>query len=778
MERSLMARSVICGLMMLGCTTVTPVDAYEFTPNDMLATSQLAHDYWVDNGFYNSQYTPNTNWIYGAYHIGEFEYAKLTGNGKAWDNTLNWARTFSYEPHGSCATTNADHQAAGQVFFELAPMVNEPAGTLDCLKQSISTVVDSTYTRYWSWADTLYMAPAVWPLMADTLSSQTDKNAVYESLYTQFSSAYNSLWNEEYDLWARDSRYVYPNNPSPDGSPMFWSRGNGWVFGGIARLLDRLPENAPHYDVYRTNFVKMATALKNSQQADGFWGADLLEPHHIDAPESSGTTFFVYGMAIGVRLGILDRDTFMPVIKKGWLALANTAFQDSGRLGWAQGVAHEPYMSYARASSSQPYTVGSYLAAASEIYHLLADSNVALNKPVTCSKEPQPTQAPCENAVDGSVSGYNRWASDEMPAWIEIDLGELTRLSAFRGTFFFDRDYQYTVDVKVDAGSQYETVIDKRDNTDGRPSLLAFPNNTVGRYVRINIQDATSYHGRWATVREVEVFGKPANLESIALNQAVNCSDEPQPQYHCGKAVDGRTGSQDRWSAMTFPQSIEVDLGNLHTLNGYALSALHDRQYNYRIETKPTQSSPYQTVVEKTAGDGTGRHQSLPPIVAQYARLTVTGIADNSTNWVSLREWDLYGRDYTPALIQPASFQCSAEPQPQYGCENLFDGSTASGDRWSAEGLASVVVDFGSTRALRSYTLHTYQNRNYAYKLEALNASGQYERVDERSITTTEPGTNQILPSAISTSKIRLSVTDIPDHLFQWTGLTELSLYE
>lgn len=657
-------------------------------------------------------------------------------------------------------------------------MVNEPAATLDCLKESVMGVVNSTYTRYWSWADALYMAPAVWPLMADTLASQDEKNVVYESLYTQFKTAYDSLWNEDYDLWARDSRYIYPRNPSPDGSPMFWSRGNGWVFGGLARLLDRLPEDAPHYQAYHTNFVKMAAALKNSQQADGFWGADILEPHHINAPESSGTTFFVYGMAIGVRLGILDSDTYMPVIKKGWLALANTALQDSGRLGWAQGVAHESYMAYARASSSQPYTTGSYLAASGEIYHLLADTNVALNKPVTCSKEPQPTVAPCEQAVDGSDAGHKRWSADQIPAWIEIDLGELTRLSAFRGSFFYDRDYQYTVDVKVDADSQYETVINQLDNTEGRPNLIAFPNDTIGRYVRVKVDGAETYNGPWVSIRELEVFGKPSSLESIALNKAVTCSDEPQAQYHCGKAVDGKTGSGDRWSAMTFPQSIEVDLGSLHTLNGHALSALHNRQYNYRVEVKATADADYQTVVEKTGADGTGKFQTLTPVVAQYARLTVTGIADNSSNWVSIREWDIYGREYTPTLIQPAAIRCSAEPQEQYGCENLFDGSTAGGDRWSAEGLGYVVVDFGSTRDLRAYTLHTYQDRNYAYKLEALDASGQYQLVDERTIHTTEPGVRQILPVSVSTSKIRLSTTDIPDHLFQWTSLTELALYE
>ncbi|GLQ74256.1 glycoside hydrolase family 88 protein [Vibrio penaeicida] len=775
MKKSTMLKLSLLSAVFLNSTAF---GAYKFTPNDMLNTSKLVHDYWVDNGFYDSQYTPNANWIYGTYHIGEFEYFKLTGNGKAWDNTLRWAREFSYEPHGSCATKNADHQVAGQVFFELAPLANEPDGILDCLKESVMEVVNSTYTRHWSWADALYMAPAVWPLMADTLSSESEKEVVYQSLYTQFQSAHDVLWNEDYDLWARDGRYVFPKNPSPDGNPMFWSRGNGWVYGGIARLLDRLPEDAPHYDEYVTNFVKMSAALKNAQLADGFWGADLIEPHHINAPESSGTTFFVYGMAIGIRLGILDAETYMPVIEKGWLALANTALQDSGRLGWAQGVAHEPYMAYARAGSSQPYTVGSYLAASGEIYHLLSDNNIAENKSVTCSSEPQPTSAACSQAVDGNFAGHKRWSANEFPSWIEIDLGEVSELSAFRGSFYADRDYQYTVEVKVDSGSQYELVLDQLDNTDGRASLIGLPDNTFGRYVRVTVEDAATYNGSWVSIRELEVFGKPSTLESVSLNKPVTCSDEPQPQYSCNQVVDGSDSAGDRWSAMTFPQSVEVDLGSLYTLNGFALSAVNNREYNFNIEVKATEAADYQLISDVVGGDGTGQYQALTPVIARYAKLTVTGIADNSSNWVSLREWDLFGREYSPAIIQPTSFTCNSEPQSQYGCENLFDGSSSSGDRWSTDGYGVVEAELGNEKSIRSYSLSTFQDRKYGYKLEALNSNGEYVTIDERGSNASEPGVQHILPVSVNTSKVRLTVTEFPPGIIPWTSLTELSLYE
>ena len=36
----------------------------------------------------------------------------------------------------------------------------------------------------------------------------------------------------------------------------------------------------------------------------------------------TGTALFVYGMAYGVRNGILDHDKYMPVITKAWNAMA------------------------------------------------------------------------------------------------------------------------------------------------------------------------------------------------------------------------------------------------------------------------------------------------------------------------------------------------------------------------------------------------------------------------------------------------------------------------
>lgn len=40
----------------------------------------------------------------------------------------------------------------------------------------------------------------------------------------------------------------------------------------------------------------------------------VKDPLHTPMPESSGTAFFIAGYAWGVRNGILDRETYLPVI--------------------------------------------------------------------------------------------------------------------------------------------------------------------------------------------------------------------------------------------------------------------------------------------------------------------------------------------------------------------------------------------------------------------------------------------------------------------------------
>ena len=75
----------------------------------------------------------------------------------------------------------------------------------------------------------------------------------------------------------------------------------------------------------------------------------------------------LYGMAWGINNGILDRATYLPVVKAGWQGLVSHV-DANGRLGYVQGVGAAP--APASATSNAPYGVGAFLLAGSEVAKL------------------------------------------------------------------------------------------------------------------------------------------------------------------------------------------------------------------------------------------------------------------------------------------------------------------------------------------------------------------------------------------------------------------------
>ena len=58
------------------------------------------------------------------------------------------------------------------------------------------------------------------------------------------------LYDEQEGLWFRDENYLPDRARTADGKKVFWSRGNGWVFAGLARTLEILPEEHAYYREY------------------------------------------------------------------------------------------------------------------------------------------------------------------------------------------------------------------------------------------------------------------------------------------------------------------------------------------------------------------------------------------------------------------------------------------------------------------------------------------------------------------------------------------------
>jgi len=212
----------------------------------------------------------------------------------------------------------------------------------------------------WCWCDALFMAP---PAFME-LSRQTGDDRYRNFAVKEFWATTDFLFDPVEHLYYRDSRFFERRDAK--GRKMFWSRGNGWVFAGIPRIVAGMPKDSGERRRMEALFVEMATRLRELQKPDGYWPPSLLAPED-SPPETSGTAFYTYGMAWGISAGLLPRDQYEPVVRRGWAALTK-AIQPDGRLGWVQQVSDRPET--VAPGDTQYYGVGAFLLAATAVAEL------------------------------------------------------------------------------------------------------------------------------------------------------------------------------------------------------------------------------------------------------------------------------------------------------------------------------------------------------------------------------------------------------------------------
>ena len=259
--------------------------------------------------------------------------------------------------------THADDQAIGQSYLWLYGLDKDKGKIAPLQKQfdAIMTEPDDPQKPVWWWCDALFMAPPVWAGLAQA----TGEAKYIEYMDREWHITADLLWDNENHLFFRDKSYF--DKREANGAKVFWSRGNGWVLAGLARVLSLLPENDPRRAFYVEKFRAMAAELRTLQSEDGLWRPGLLDAEHYPYPEVSGSSFYVYGIAWGVHHGLLDRATYLPVVERGWRGLVAHIYEN-GRLGSIQpiGAAPDAYTP----SASYDFGVGAFLMAGSEVAEL------------------------------------------------------------------------------------------------------------------------------------------------------------------------------------------------------------------------------------------------------------------------------------------------------------------------------------------------------------------------------------------------------------------------
>jgi rhamnogalacturonyl hydrolase YesR len=301
----------------------------------------------------------NRQWTYAALYDGMLAASATTGDPRYRDAMVKMAEGFQWKlldkrfPH-------ADDMALGQTYLDLYRMQPDSLRKADTQAIMDRLVVrpDDPAKLLWWWCDALFMAP---PVLA-RMSAITGDPKYLNTMDKEWWETSASLYDSGEHLYFRDSRYF--TQKQANGQKIFWARGNGWVMGAFAKVLEVMPEDYPSRPKYIAQYREMAGRIASIQGPDGLWRSGLLDPEAYDLPEVSGSAFFTYSLAWGINHGLLDRAKYGPVVARAWAGMLNHIYAD-GRLGSIQPIDGQP--GKFKASASYVYGVGGFLLAASEV---------------------------------------------------------------------------------------------------------------------------------------------------------------------------------------------------------------------------------------------------------------------------------------------------------------------------------------------------------------------------------------------------------------------------
>jgi rhamnogalacturonyl hydrolase YesR len=361
----------------------------------VLASLRLANDYfaakWPDPTALLLGGRASNLWTRAVYYEGlmglygvETDMTKKTSY---YDYAVRWASSPAHPwlVTGG-ATYDPNFQACGQTYLDLYKIDPQPVRIANTQSQ-LAAMVTGQVTNTWTWIDAVQMSMPAFAKLGVILAD----TRYFDAMWALYNDTRNleggGLYNAQAGLFWRDATF----NPgdtytrSPTGQDIYWSRGNGWVFAALVRVLDTIPATETHRASYVADFRAMAAALLPLQRPDGFWNESLSNPTHCqsvgkagqDGPETSGTALFAYGFAWGIRNGLLDSGTYGPATVRAWSGLVTTALHTNGFLGWVQSTGAAPCdpadttgLGSDVVPNFEDYGLGCFLLGGSEVYRL------------------------------------------------------------------------------------------------------------------------------------------------------------------------------------------------------------------------------------------------------------------------------------------------------------------------------------------------------------------------------------------------------------------------
>jgi len=339
------------------------------TPPEVLSVMERVADWQLAHP---SRHPP-ADWTQGAGYTGMMALASISASPRFLEAMRRMGEANGWKPGPRIYL--ADDYCVGQAYAELYLTDRDPR-MIEALRRNFDFILshpkddnldfdpirNPDRLDRWSWCDALFMGPPTWI----RLYAATGRKAYLDFAVNKWWKTSDFLYDPGEHLYFRDSTYF--SKREANGQKVFWSRGNGWVIAGLARMLEFLPVDDPLRPRFERQFREMAERLRGVQQTDGLWRSSLLDPEDYPAKETSGSGFYCYAFAWGVNNGLLDRAEFAPAALRAWKALVDSVSSE-GRLTHVQPVGADPRKF--DPDSTEPYGVGAFLLAGSEIHTLV-----------------------------------------------------------------------------------------------------------------------------------------------------------------------------------------------------------------------------------------------------------------------------------------------------------------------------------------------------------------------------------------------------------------------
>jgi len=170
------------------------------------------------------------------------------------------------------------------------------------------------------WTDDMFMASSVLARVAGAT-----RETAFSEATQQLLKSYSAR------LQRPDGVFIHV-----ESSPFAWGRGNGFAAFGLMEALTHLPQDVGNREALLEIFRKQMHGMIAQQSPDGAWRQVIDEPGAYR--EFTATAMISTAMARGIRLGWLEREKFLPVVERGWRAIAVRVGDDASLVDVCTGT--------------------------------------------------------------------------------------------------------------------------------------------------------------------------------------------------------------------------------------------------------------------------------------------------------------------------------------------------------------------------------------------------------------------------------------------------------